>query len=130
MEELVQSLRASADVVLVDCPPLLPVSDPMVAARFADGVLLTVSAGANTIDQVQAAKVMCEKAGVALVGAILNGTSVGERQQPTEYDYDYFDRAVPANGSKPPTVGTLSDGGPPPIDEEDTDVKRRGRVES
>jgi polysaccharide biosynthesis transport protein len=89
MEELIQWLRRTADVVLLDCPPLLPVTDPMVAARFADGVLLVARAGVTTTDQVVAAKSACSKAGVTLFGTILNASAVSEGQQPTQY-YNYY----------------------------------------
>ncbi len=105
MTELIRSLRASADVILLDCPPLLPVTDPLVAGRSADGLLLVVRAGANTTDQVQASKVACAKAGVPLFGTVLNASPVAEGQQPTEYGhYYYYDdgRPVPAPEPKLP----------------------------
>jgi polysaccharide biosynthesis transport protein len=87
MQELLAELRASYDVVLVDSAPLLPVTDPMVVSRFADGLLLVARAGATTRDQVQAAKTVSAKAGAALFGTVLNATSVGEGDQSTYYSY-------------------------------------------
>ena len=49
-------LRAAYDVVLMDCAPILPVTDPMVVSRFADGVLLVARAGTTTRDQATAAR--------------------------------------------------------------------------
>ena len=61
MEELLAELRATYEVVLIDCAPLLPVTDPMVVSRFADGMLLIARAGTTTRDQAAAAKAACPR---------------------------------------------------------------------
>jgi capsular exopolysaccharide synthesis family protein len=102
MAELVRWLRGTADVILLDCPPLLPVTDPMVAARCADGALLVARADVTTTDQVQAARSVCGKAGVALFGTILNASVVSEGQQPTQYGgyYYYHDGEDPVRAGR------------------------------
>lgn len=87
MEELVAELRSTYEVVLVDCAPLLPVTDPLVASRFADGILLIARAGTTTRDQVQAARAACTKAGTKIFGTILNATPVTEGDQSPYYTY-------------------------------------------
>jgi Mrp family chromosome partitioning ATPase len=87
MSDLLTQLRATYDVVLVDCPPLLPVTDPMVVSQLADGVLLIARAGATTKDEAAAAKASCVKAGVTVFGTVLNATSVTEGNQPGHYAY-------------------------------------------
>jgi succinoglycan biosynthesis transport protein ExoP len=112
MEELLGALKATYEVVLVDCPPLLPVTDPMVVSRFADGVLLVIRAGVTTRDQAEAAKAACAKAGAKIFGAVLNASPVVEGDQPADYSYygetkraatnfatDAGLEVVPANGS-------------------------------
>lgn len=87
MEELLTELRATYDVVLIDCAPLLPVADPMVVSRFADGILLVARAGTTTRDQVQAAKLAISKAGATTFGTVLNATAITEGDQPAYYSY-------------------------------------------
>jgi Mrp family chromosome partitioning ATPase len=87
MEELMAQLRATYEVVLVDCAPLLPVTDPMVVSRFADGILLVARAGITTRDQAQAARAACAKAGAKLFGTVLNAAPVAEGDQPAYYAY-------------------------------------------
>ena len=87
MEDLLAELQAAYDVVLVDCAPLLPVTDPMVVSRFADGILLVARAGTTTRDQAQAARSACAKAGAKLFGTVLNATAVTEGDQPAYYTY-------------------------------------------
>ena len=103
MEELLNELKATYEVVLVDCPPLLPVTDPMVVSRFADGVLLVVRAGVTTRDQAEAAKAVCAKAGAKILGAVLNASPVIEGDQPAYYAY-YGDRKR-ATADKPLHAG-------------------------
>jgi capsular exopolysaccharide synthesis family protein len=87
MEDLLTELRATYEVIVVDCAPLLPVTDPMVVSRFADGILLIARAGITTRDQAQAAKAACAKAGAKVFGAVLNVTRVTEGDQPAYYAY-------------------------------------------
>jgi succinoglycan biosynthesis transport protein ExoP len=87
MEELVAELRAAYEVVLIDCAPLLPVTDPMVVSRFADGILLIAKAGTTTRDQALAARAACAKAGAKIFGVVLNATPVTEGDQPAYYAY-------------------------------------------
>ena len=87
MGDLLAELRATYDIVLVDCAPLLPVTDPMVVSRFADGVLLVARAGATTRDQVNAGRAACDKAGAKVFGTVLNATSVTEADQSAYYAY-------------------------------------------
>jgi succinoglycan biosynthesis transport protein ExoP len=87
MEELLAELRATYDIVLIDCAPLLPVTDPMVVSRFTDGILLITRAGKTTRDQAQAAQAACAKAGATIFGTVLNATTVTEGDQPAYYAY-------------------------------------------
>jgi succinoglycan biosynthesis transport protein ExoP len=105
MADLISALRKQADIVLLDCPPLLPVTDPMALAQFADGVLLVARAGKTTSNQIRAARITCDKAGASLFGAVLNATRVAHADQPSYYGY-YGSKQV--SEDRPPTI-TRSD---------------------
>jgi succinoglycan biosynthesis transport protein ExoP len=92
MADLLAELRSTYDVVLVDCAPLLPVTDPLVVSQFADSVLLITRAGTTTKDQVAAAKSACAKAGATVFGTVLNVTPVTEGDQ-SAYSAYYGDKA-------------------------------------
>jgi succinoglycan biosynthesis transport protein ExoP len=111
MQDLLAELRAAYEVVLVDCAPLLPVTDPMVVSRFADGILLIARAGTTTRDQAQAAKAVCAKAGAKMFGTVLNATSVTEGDQSAYYAYygePSLKRALPA---EEPGLGLVTGNG-------------------
>jgi len=87
MAQLLAELRSSFEVILIDCAPLLPVTDPMVVSQFADGLILIAKSATTTRDQTTAARTACAKAGAVLFGTVLNATPVTEGDQPAYYAY-------------------------------------------
>jgi len=74
MSSLISSLRARYDIVLIDAPPLLPVTDGALLAAQSDGALLVVRYGKTTTDQVSSAVERLEAVGATPVGVIFNMT--------------------------------------------------------
>lgn len=72
MKELLLQAKNRYDVILVDAPPILPVTDAQILSRHADGVLLVVRSGKVLVDHVKKAKVLLQHAGANLVGTLLN----------------------------------------------------------
>lgn len=100
MAELVAELRSRADVVLLDCAPTLPVTDPLVVARFTDGVLVVTRAKVTNRMQVQATVDACRKAGVKVLGAVLNGARQSDAGQSGYYQDYYYYRPKDDEGGK------------------------------
>lgn len=71
MRALLDELAEHATVI-VDAPPLLPVTDSAVLTSQADGALLVVSIGKTTYDVVETAISTLHKAGGRLLGLVLN----------------------------------------------------------
>lgn len=71
MEELIGELAAQADLVLLDAPPVVAVSDASVLAAKVDGVLLVLNAGQTKRDYARRAKEALEKVHARIVGAVL-----------------------------------------------------------
>ncbi len=72
MEEVIAVLRARADVVLFDAPPIIAVTDAAVLGTKVDGVLLVVCAGRTRREHAQRARELLERVHVRIVGAVLN----------------------------------------------------------
>ncbi|WP_436529527.1 polysaccharide biosynthesis tyrosine autokinase [Actinoplanes sp. HUAS TT8] len=72
MTELVDDVRRRFDVVIFDCPPLLPVTDAAVVAARADGTLLVVRARRTTSAQVTQAVRALHAVNATLLGCVLN----------------------------------------------------------
>lgn len=77
MEQAIAALKAQADVVLFDAPPVVAVTDAVVLGAKVDGVLLVVSAGRTRRDHTQRAKELLERVHVRIVGAVLNDAPRG-----------------------------------------------------
>ena len=71
LERVLNDLRSQADIVLIDAPPVLAVTDAALWASKVDGVVLLLSAGATKRDQAQRAKAVLEKVQARIVGAVL-----------------------------------------------------------
>lgn len=71
MDRVLEALCERAEMVLLDAPPVVAVSDAAVLATKVDGVLLVVSAGQTKRESVQTAKARLEKVNANLVGAVL-----------------------------------------------------------
>lgn len=76
--------EAGADFVLVDCAPVLPVSDPLAAAQHVDGVLVLTVAGQSKRANVSETIARLAKVQADVVGIVLNGV------RPRDSGYDYY----------------------------------------
>ena len=65
-------LREMAEVVVVDGPPLLPVTDSQVLARLADATLLVVTAGRSRLNRIRRALDLVNRVDAHVVGTVLN----------------------------------------------------------
>ena len=76
LEAAIAALKAQADMVLFDAPPVLAVTDAALLASKLDGVLLVVTAGQTRREHAQRAKDLLEKIHVRIVGAVLTNAAV------------------------------------------------------
>jgi succinoglycan biosynthesis transport protein ExoP len=99
MAEMLASLQSYADLVIIDSPPLLPVTDALVLSNRVDGVLLVVSAGQTRRRHLGRAVELLRHAEAPVLGAVLNATSAQQRRR---YGYGYAYRASDAarNGDR------------------------------
>jgi capsular exopolysaccharide synthesis family protein len=72
MVHVLATLRERFDIVLVNTPPLVPVTDAAVVAAHADGVLMVVRAGRTTRQQATQAVRSIHAVGARLLGTVLN----------------------------------------------------------
>ena len=70
--QVLRDLGAGYDAVVIDCPPVLSVSDSLWLVRHVDGVVLVLGTGCTTERDARRAKQRIEEAGGRLLGAVLN----------------------------------------------------------
>ncbi len=76
MAEVLALLKAEADILLLDAPPIIAVTDAAILASKVDGVLLVVQANKTKRDLAKKAKVMLQKANANLLGVVLNNVKM------------------------------------------------------
>ena len=87
MRHLLADLAKHATVI-IDAPPLLPVTDGAVLTHQADGALLVVTVGKTTYDMLEKATDTLAKAGGRALGVVLNKAPLrGIDSSPYSYDY-------------------------------------------
>jgi capsular exopolysaccharide synthesis family protein len=95
MRQLLSDLAKHATVI-IDAPPLLPVTDGAVLAHQSDGALLVVSLGKTTYDLLEKAVNTLSKAGGRALGVVLNRAPLRGADSST-YSYEYQREYAPAS---------------------------------
>lgn len=72
MSDLLTELRRRYDVILLDAPPLLPVTDAAIMATVADGAILVARCSRTRRDQIKHAAESLHQVNARLLGTILN----------------------------------------------------------
>ncbi|WP_082368955.1 polysaccharide biosynthesis tyrosine autokinase [Arthrobacter sp. ERGS1:01] len=87
MKQIITTLEATFDAVVIDAPPLLPVTDAAVLAQQVGGVVLVV--GCHTVRQQEVEKSLASLALVNadILGVVLNRVPV---KGPDAYSYSYY----------------------------------------
>lgn len=76
--ELLQALNNRFDLVIVDSPPALAVTDPVVIGRYTGATILVARHLETTMGEIEAVRRTFESAGVKVTGAVLNGYKIAE----------------------------------------------------
>ncbi len=72
MGDLLAALQKRSEMILLDAPPVIAVTDAAVLASKVDAVLLVVSAGKTKREHAKKAQAMLEKVNARLIGTVLN----------------------------------------------------------
>jgi polysaccharide biosynthesis transport protein len=84
-QEIFWSLREHFDLVLIDSPPVLPVTDAVILSKDADATLLVVAAGQTRRGDLQRAAEQLAQVNARVTGVVLNETT----KQGAGYGYGY-----------------------------------------
>jgi capsular exopolysaccharide synthesis family protein len=96
--ELLTTLHMQCEMVLLDCPPVLPVTDAVVLSSHVDASLLVLTAGKTSRREAHRAIEMLRQVDAPLIGTVLNGAR--EDQEYGSYTYRYYrdERALSIGG--------------------------------
>ncbi|MBI5182956.1 MAG: polysaccharide biosynthesis tyrosine autokinase [Nitrospinae bacterium] len=89
MVVLLKEWRENYDIVLLDSPPVIPVTDAAILGAIVDGIFLVIRAGTSVTDVVLHAKELLEKVHARIIGAISNN-AIPEKGYYGEKYYRYY----------------------------------------
>ena len=87
-QKLLSELRKRYDKIIVDSPPLLPVTDAAVIAPMCDGTLIFVKAGSTKQAQLRTAYISLNAVSARILGVVFNMIPVGTRDY-ENYGYEH-----------------------------------------
>ncbi|MCQ8869362.1 polysaccharide biosynthesis tyrosine autokinase [Vibrio splendidus] len=85
--ELMEWASKEYDLVIVDTPPVLAVTDPSIVGAFAGTTLMVVRYGQNTVKEIDVARNRFEQSGIEVKGVIFNAI---EKKASSSYGYGYY----------------------------------------
>lgn len=119
MAAVLATLRADFDFVIIDAPPILPVSDAAVLARSADGAVLVARYGKTRREQLTSAIADLDAVKARLIGTALTMVPARGQRDLRGHDEDYATLATVSETDWPaaplptsPQGGSAADGPP------------------
>lgn len=97
MELVVEQARANYDLVIIDSPPLIPVTDAALASVLADGVLLTVRYGKTNRHDVSDSLESLSAVNARVLGIVLSFAPTSRQDRRSSYYGDH--RSGPQPGA-------------------------------
>jgi polysaccharide biosynthesis transport protein len=82
MKELLRVLSERYDHILIDSPPLMYVTDPVILSTIVDGVILVVRGGKSDREAVFQSRLMLSSVGAKVFGVVLNDVRLSREVQP------------------------------------------------
>lgn len=89
MASLLSKAKGLYDVIIIDTPPILPVTDAQIVATLSDGVVLVVDSGKVKKEVALKAKASLEHVNAKLIGVVLNNIN---RNDSDSYTYYYGEK--------------------------------------
>lgn len=118
MKELLEAISREA-IVIIDAPPLIPVTDAAVLAHSADGAIIVATVGKTTFEVLGKALGNLERAGARALGIVLNRVprrGSGAAYYGYQYHGDYYRSEADDELAAEAPIGSLnssSDSGGP-----------------
>ncbi|GGF51614.1 chromosome partitioning protein [Marmoricola endophyticus] len=110
MQQLIEDLVARGNMVLLDAPPLLPVTDAGLLSATVDGTILVLAVGRTYKEQARLSAKVLDQVGGHLVGSVLNRAPLhgigsvlyGYGYGYSAYSRDYYSAYGYRGGSRSP----------------------------
>jgi capsular exopolysaccharide synthesis family protein len=90
MKNMLRELGEKYDHILIDSPPLINVTDPIILSSLVDGVMLVVHGGKSTRGVAQRARQDLVSVGAKIFGVVLNNVDMRREGYNEYYYYRYY----------------------------------------
>lgn len=86
MKNVLQRAKEQYDYVLIDTPPVMPVTDALIVGRFVDGMIFVIASAEVKVEMARDVKNQLVNAGANILGVVLNKV----RSEHHGYGYGYY----------------------------------------
>jgi tyrosine-protein kinase Etk/Wzc len=88
-QSLLKDTREKFDLVIIDTPPILAVTDASIIAQYGGQVFVLIRSGQHRMNEIKAAISRFEKDGVKVAGILMNDAPLMEGYYSNKYAYTY-----------------------------------------
>jgi capsular exopolysaccharide synthesis family protein len=101
MSKILEVIKRHVDLVLLDTPPLMAVTDAAVLAPRVDGVLLVIKPGATRLSACRQSVEQLRRAGANVLGVVLNDVNMRSARYRYAYYRGYYHSYEKKYGAEP-----------------------------
>jgi Mrp family chromosome partitioning ATPase len=83
-------LRQKYDRIIIDSPPILPVSDAAVLSTYADSVVFMVKSDATSVQQAKNGLERLQRVHAKITGVVLNQLDLRKAEKYGDYGYEGY----------------------------------------
>lgn len=91
-EEVLKELRNHYDIIILDCPPILGISDTQIVTKYSDVNIVVVASGETQIESLQRTKKAFETANAKIDGVIINKANIKGSAYTSYYASEYYSK--------------------------------------
>lgn len=102
MRDFLEMLKGKYDLVIIDSPPIIAVSDSEILSQFVDATMLVVSANTTELELMEKALGIIKKEGINFIGIVLNNFVYKSTYGSYYKYYYYYTRPKKVEGPKLP----------------------------
>lgn len=89
-KNLLEELKKMFDIIMLDCPPIIGLSDALVLTKYSDNNLIVVSNKKTKVENLEKAKKTFEQIEAPITGVIINKASIKDNNYYGYYCNDYY----------------------------------------
>lgn len=89
---LIADFRNDYDVIIIDCPPALGLSDALVMSQYSDVNIIAVTSDKTKVDQLETVKKSFEKVNSKISGVVINRVKAKAKSYSSYYTNEYYTR--------------------------------------